>query len=51
MVKALHDPIIVQDFIRLHCFAWVVGITGQSLPGPLRRRGESLKTTHDHSAQ
>jgi hypothetical protein len=25
MVKALHDPIIIQDLIRLHCFAWVVG--------------------------
>jgi hypothetical protein len=20
-----HDPTIVQDFIRLHCSAWVVG--------------------------
>jgi hypothetical protein len=29
----------------------LVGITGQSLPDPLRRRGASVKTTHDHSAQ
>jgi hypothetical protein len=29
----------------------IVAKTGQSLPDPLRRRGESLKTTHDHSAQ
>ena len=34
-----------------HCSERVVGITGQSLPDSLRRRGESLKTTHDHSAQ
>ena len=29
----------------------IVGITGQSLPDPFRRRAESVKTTHDHSAQ
>ena len=26
-------------------------LSGQSLPDPLWRRGESLKTMHDHSAQ
>ena len=23
----IHDPIVIQDFIRLHCSAWVVGNT------------------------
>jgi hypothetical protein len=29
----------------------VADLYGQSLPDPLRRRGESLKTMYDHSAQ
>jgi hypothetical protein len=27
MAKTFHDPIVVQDSIRLHCSAWVVGDT------------------------
>jgi hypothetical protein len=35
IVKASHDPIIVQDFIRLHCFAWVVGHTSINPAGAM----------------
>ena len=36
-----------------HCQTYPaeLGITGQSLPDLLWRRGELFKTTHDHSAQ